>query len=61
VINCPGATATGGYRYPIPTIGFEDTLWPNAVGKSDANNAIETKKRLIIQCSSPYVRPAVMA
>ena len=26
VINCPGATATGGYRYPIPTIRFSDAL-----------------------------------
>src|ERR1017187_666571 len=30
VINCPGATATGGYRYPIPTSVFTDALWPNA-------------------------------
>jgi hypothetical protein len=48
VINCPGATVTGGYRYPIPTTVFADALWPNAPGKTAAHQAIAIGKHFII-------------
>src|ERR1035438_857984 len=47
VINCPGATATGGYRYPIPTIVFTDALWPNAPEETAAHKIANVIKRFI--------------
>ncbi len=47
VINCPGATATGGYRYPIPTIVFTDALWPNAPEENAAHKIANVIKRFI--------------
>jgi len=48
VITCPGATATGGYRYPIPTIRFTDALWPNAPGRRATQKRVSVTEYFII-------------
>src|ERR1035441_10549008 len=46
-INCPGATVTGGYRYPIPVKGFADAFCPYALGGNATHNIANTAKYLI--------------
>ena len=48
VINCPGATAACGYRYPMPTIVFTGAPWPKATGESTAHKRVNVAKYLII-------------
>src|ERR1039458_1263848 len=62
VINCPGATATGGYRYPIPTSVFTDALWPNAPEENAAHKiANVTKRRRNPWCRPPARRRPISA
>src|ERR1035441_6012507 len=57
VINCPGATAADGYRYPIPTIGFTDAPWPNALGESVTYKRVSVTKCLIVLRPRSYGPP----
>src|SRR5580658_1431266 len=47
VINCPGAAATGGYKYPIPTIVFADAPCPNAQEEHAVQKIANFIKRFI--------------
>src|ERR1700691_2065526 len=52
-INCPGATATGGYRYPMPVIGFADEFCPKAAGNKATRKIInKTTHRITLRPST---------